>query len=183
MSNSISFYPYPDAECKVCGISSFAHLHREGTKPRDFERIDTSEEEAKSTVNPTKQHAKKCPKLYGEECKCDSYHTFDELYEHRIALWIALCAQLQGFVYHGDARNQPDGDKLKVWRSKLHSDGTSFEGWFILGLNDYAGEQITYHLPLSKWDATGFAQTLKKAPPFDGHTSDDVLARLTSLAF
>ena len=36
-------------------------------------------------------------------------------------------------------------------------------------------KQITYHLPLSKWEETGFAETLEKAPEFDGHTPDDVL--------
>lgn len=27
--------------------------------------------------NPTQQHSMKCPKLYGQECKCDGYHTFE----------------------------------------------------------------------------------------------------------
>lgn len=112
----------------------------------------------------------------------DGYHTFDELYEHRIVLWIALCAQLQGFRYHGDLRNQ-FGDELMVWRSKVHSDGSKIDDWFLLGYRKEHGEQITYHLPMAKWDACGFAQILEKAPPFDGHTSEDVLTRLTTLAF
>jgi hypothetical protein len=33
----------------------------------------------------------KCPKLHVKECKCDGYHTFDELYDHRIQLFIAFC--------------------------------------------------------------------------------------------
>ena len=39
-----------------------------------------------------KEHVKNCPAYKGEmfPCKCDGYHTFDELYEHRIALFIAL---------------------------------------------------------------------------------------------
>ena len=49
----------------------------------------------------------------------DGYHTFTELYEHRIALFIALC------------RARSEDDKFygidEIWRSKLHSDGTSFE--------------------------------------------------------
>lgn len=99
---------------------------------------------------------------------CDGYHTFDELYEHRITLYIALCKQI--FFTN----------KI-VWRSKLHSDGSNFAGWFILGINKEIGKQITYHLPLSKWNETEFATTYDKAPEFDGHKSQDVLERIKSL--
>lgn len=99
----------------------------------------------------------------------DGYHTFDELYEHRITLFIALCKNLDGYKY------------ANAWRSKLHSDGTSFDGWFILGINKEKGEQITYHLPISKWEETNFAEDLEKAPEWDGHTSNDVLERLKKL--
>lgn len=34
------FYPKAGRECGVCGIVSFAHLHRYGTLPKDFERIE-----------------------------------------------------------------------------------------------------------------------------------------------
>lgn len=111
----------------------------------------------------------------------DGYHTFDELYEHRITLFIALCQKIQNFVYFGDTRNNL-GNDMRVWRSKLHEDGTMFEGWFILGINRAKGNQITYHLPIEKWEETKFAQTLKKAPKFDGHTSKDVIKRLKNLS-
>lgn len=96
----------------------------------------------------------------------DGYHTFGELYEHRNSLFIALC------------KAHPE---LPAWRSKLHSDGTGFDGWFVLGLGKENGQQISYHLPLSMWEETNFAQTLEKALDFDGHTSKDVLERLKSL--
>lgn len=99
----------------------------------------------------------------------DGYHTIDELYEHRIVLYIALCAAQRLFT-----------DK-EVWRSKLHSDGSGFEGWFILGIGQKKGSQITYHIPLSYWDQTNFAVTLDQAPEWDGHTSVDVLKRLKVL--
>ncbi len=98
----------------------------------------------------------------------DGYHTFDELYEHRITLFIALCKQ----VFYTDRI---------VWRSKLHSDGSSYDGWFILGINVEKGEQITYHLPLSKWEQTEFATTYDKAPEWDEHRPQDVLERLKNL--
>lgn len=42
-----TFYPTKDfKECPVCGICSFPHIHRKGTFPKDFERI---EPENKST--------------------------------------------------------------------------------------------------------------------------------------
>jgi len=40
--------------------------------------------------DPTRQHSMRCPKLHGKECKCDGYLTFDELYDHRVQLFIAL---------------------------------------------------------------------------------------------
>jgi|SRR5262245_10341092 len=90
----------------------------------------------------------------------DGYHTFDELYDHRCLLFAAL------------SQTRPH----ESWKSKLHSDGTSFEGWFIAGM-DLDGKSITYHLPDKYW---GFftGEELKTAPEWDGHTSQDVTQRL-----
>lgn len=107
------------------------------------------------------------------ECDCDGYHTFDELYDHRISLYIALC-RLSTKSYH-------EGMTPRAWRTQVHSDGSTWDGWFILGLEKEKFCQITYHLPLSRWDETGFAETLVRAPEYDGHTSDDVLDRLKLL--
>jgi hypothetical protein len=96
----------------------------------------------------------------------DGYHTFGELYDHRIVNFILVCRREQ---------------KVQVWRSKAHSDGSSWGGWFILGIGKDVGHQITYHLPESYWEQTGFAETLDKAPEWDGHTSADVLERLKQL--
>lgn len=95
----------------------------------------------------------------------DGYHTFAELYEHRIILYITLCRELP----------------VECWKSKVHSDGSVWDGWFLLGINKKAGEQITYHLPVKYWNECWFAETLDKAPEFDGHTSQDVLKRLMEL--
>ena len=137
-----------------------------------------------------KEHAKKCKSntkvLVGGgnevsmDCDCDGYHTFNELYEHRVALYIAVAGIIKrqenacGYI--------PTGESF-VWKSKRHSDGElAFGGtWFVLGIGKEKGNQITYHLPIEKWDETDFAETLEKAPEFDGHTSDDVLERLKSL--
>lgn len=100
----------------------------------------------------------------------DSYHTFGELYEHRITLFIKLLEKMKKY-----------GSTERIWRSELHSDGSFYEGWFVLGVGEIAGEQITYHLPSSKWDECSFAETLGRAPEWDGHTSADVLERLKKL--
>lgn len=44
-----------------------------------------------------------------------------------------------------------------------------------------AGTQITYHLPIDRWEECSFAETLDKAPKWDGHTSADVITRLKNL--
>jgi len=92
----------------------------------------------------------------------DGYHTFKELYEHRIWLWIALCRH----------------NREWAWKSKKHSDGSIMKGWFILGIGSDAGTQMTYHLPLMYWDRLKDIDTVKRAYKYDGHTSNDVLNRL-----
>lgn len=97
----------------------------------------------------------------------DGCHTMSELYEHRHELFLALCRYIS--------------DCTPVWRSRLHSDGTSLPGWFVLGIRKGPGQQITYHLPMSRWEESWFAETLERAPEFDGHTSEDVLEKLRRL--
>lgn len=108
----------------------------------------------------------------------DGYHTFDELYDHRITLWIALCRVCD---FHEKECSYGRNTPTNVWRSKLHSDGTGFDGWFVLGMGRPAGKQITYHLPMNRWTECDFAETLDRAPEFDGHTPADVLERLKLL--
>ena len=113
--------------------------------------------------------------LYNAGSLSDGYHTFDELYEHRIVNYMALCRQLSRYSAALLRRTNP------VWRTRIHSDGTEWPGWFILGIFTEPGKQITYHLPMSKWDECDFAQRLNTAPKWDGHTSADVLERLKNL--
>lgn len=103
----------------------------------------------------------------------DGYHTFGELYEHRIVNYMKVAQLIAGMTRH-------DADPI-VWRSKKHSDGSEWEGWFLLGIFKTSGKQITYHLPISKWNECSFAEILDQAPVFDGHTSADVLERLKNL--
>src|SRR3990167_11501537 len=123
----------------------------------------------KQGVNPTKQHSMKCPKLYGKKCTCDGYHTFDELYEHRIILFITLCNLIH---------EKMGGGNGLPWKSTVHHDGSMYEGgWFIAGITLENGKQISYHIPISYWNKLRISD-IKTAPEWDGHTPDDVLERL-----
>ncbi len=122
-------------------------------------------------------------------CISDGYHTIAELYDHRITLFIALCKVVD---WQEEKRNDEASNvsttcgvyrPQRIWRSKRHSDGElTFGGeWFVLGIGREKGEQITYHLPISRWNETDFAETLDRAPEWDGHASADVLERLKKL--
>lgn len=95
----------------------------------------------------------------------DGYHTFNELYEHRHLLFRAVTK-----AYSSTA-----------WRAKKHDDGSSFKGWFIAGVVNLKGKDITYHLPIRLWKEFAHCSTLEKAPKWDGHTSKDVIKRLKNL--
>ena len=101
----------------------------------------------------------------------DGYHTFGELYAHRIELWIAFLKSLAPTA---------NPDEI-VWRSKANDKGEVWEGWFLLGRSYTPGKQISYHLPIDRWEECDFAEELEQAPPFDGHTSNDVLERLKNI--
>ena len=91
----------------------------------------------------------------------DGYHTFDELYKHRILLFIALM------------KSHPDVS----WWSDTHADGSQWDGWIIAGMHLPTGD-ITYHLNDEYVPFLDGIQQLDKAPAWDGHTSKVVLQRL-----
>lgn len=93
----------------------------------------------------------------------DGYHDFEELYTHRHLLFIWLMNTASWYV-------QP-------WKSKLHEDGTMFEGYFIAGATLPQSGQISYHLPMRYWNLLN-AKEYIRAYRWDGHSSKDVAARL-----
>ena len=92
----------------------------------------------------------------------DGYHSYNELYKHRMILFSIICNQNQEVA----------------WKSLLHHDGTMFDEYFIVGINTPQG-QFTYHYQLKDWELFKVKE-LEKAPEYDGHTPDDV-DRLYSL--
>jgi len=86
----------------------------------------------------------------------DGYHTFDELYYHRMILFSVVCNQ----------------NAQSAWKSKLHSDGTMFDNYFIVGITTSMGE-YTYHYPIEHWDLF-YVNELDRAPEWDGHEPKDI---------
>lgn len=103
----------------------------------------------------------------------DGFHTFNELYRHRLLLsaalwnaWYLLDGQDLGYV-------------RQVCKSKLHSDGELpfGGGWFIVSAELEEIGQISYHYQLKDWDLFHCPE-VERAPEFDGHTSEQVTQRL-----
>jgi hypothetical protein len=97
----------------------------------------------------------------------DGFHTFEELYEHRHSLVLALMAL------------EPE----LFWFSRRHSDGSLCFGdgnWFIVGADLPGVGPISYHLPIELWTLAENteAKCLHKGRPWDGHTSNDVSSRI-----
>lgn len=95
----------------------------------------------------------------------DGYHTFNELYDHRAKLFSVVVAAFSNIA----------------WKSKRHSDGSMYEGMFIVGIDTPHG-QATYHYEIEPyWELFRCAE-LPKAPEFDGHTPTQAIDRIASLA-
>lgn len=126
-------------------------------------------------INATIKKAEQYNKEFDTNEISDWYHTFWELYAHRIILWIKLCMMI--------ANNSTQLWGLNpVWMSELHSDWSKYDGWFILWLWQDNGSQITYHIPMSYYEeAKKIAVMLENAPEYDWHTPWDVIERIKKL--
>jgi len=114
-------------------------------------------------MNPETDSRKEAEIQIGE--LSDGYHTFNELYEHRTALFALLA---NTYPYCNTA-----------WKSRKHNDGTSYDGYFICGIDlPCIGKTVTYHINDKYWDFFENIKTLEQAPAWDGHTPSDVVIRL-----
>lgn len=86
----------------------------------------------------------------------DGYHTFDELYYHRMVLFAVICRQ----------------NRNRAWKSWKHADGTMFDDYFIVGVTTKEGD-YTYHYHKDHWELFK-VQELEYAPKWDGHKPEDV---------
>lgn len=103
----------------------------------------------------------------------DWYHTFKELYNHRMTIFQALCNTLE--KYDTELWNPSS-----CWKSKLHSDGTMYDNMFIAWIGQESWKTLTYHIHIGFWD-TYRVPEIEKAPERDGHDSEDVLWKLMQL--
>ena len=93
----------------------------------------------------------------------DGYHTFEELYDHRSMLMIALMVAMKG--------------RFHPYKTRHHNDGSSYPGMFMVGMKLPEG-QISYHLEDRYWKYCEDIPERENGPLFDGHTSADVINRL-----
>lgn len=92
----------------------------------------------------------------------DGYHTFNELYYHRMMLFAVICNTY----------------KTRAWKSWQHDDGTMYDNYFIVGV-ETALDDYTYHYHKDHWEMFKVRE-IEHAPKWDGHTSKDI-TRLLSL--
>lgn len=116
--------------------------------------------------------------ITGEDIEVsDEYHTMHELYQHRMALNIAL---FNAWHYEDDVPMGYRMTNIKVMKSKLHHDGTMFEGYFVVFADTPEG-QISYHYDLKHWDKFNIPEVERIPFLFDGHGSLEVIERLMKL--
>lgn len=94
----------------------------------------------------------------------DGYHTFNELYEHRHALFLIV----MGYAFLSGNKTWVEYD-------------SETDGWFLAGIDTLHG-QISYHLPMrllpiAKRQVSEGYQRIA----YDGYTSADVLRRLQAI--
>lgn len=115
----------------------------------------------------------------------DGYHTFNELYEFRkmynAVLFNEWAKPLMEQLKYEDLPEcyQP---KYCVHKSWKHHDGELCfgGGWFIVSAMLPTG-LISNHYKAEDWDLFKIPEVDKALYEFDGHTGQDVLARLTAL--
>lgn len=94
----------------------------------------------------------------------DGYHTFNELYDHRARLFSVIVRDRRELA----------------WKSRLHHDGTMYDGMFIVGI-ETPGGQATYHYDIDPyWDIFD-CRELDRAPEWDGHTPQQAIDRIAAL--
>ena len=97
----------------------------------------------------------------------DGQKTFSELYREKNNLILALLVVLSKL------------EKQKIWYSDFFSDGSSREGFFLVGINYEPKYQITFLLPYDmKHYVMKIGTGLPTAPPYQAHSTEDVTQRL-----
>ena len=100
----------------------------------------------------------------------DGYHTFNVLYDFRA-------------IYNAALFNEwAKQEKYNVHKSWRHHDGElCFGGGYFIVTAQLPDGQISNHYKADRWDSFDVPETEKALFPFDGHTAQDVLNRLSNL--
>lgn len=148
----------------ACGKSDSKKESKTESKTADTEKVEknTKEENKKTAEKINKEILDYKEKGGDTNLISDKYHTFGELYEHRMYLTKVI------------AESYPEYS----WKSWKHEDGTMFKDSFIVGFNTPDG-QYSYHYRKENWDLFQIKE-LPNAPKFDGHKPSDI-GRMTSL--
>lgn len=106
----------------------------------------------------------------------DGSHTFGELYHHRAVLFASIISIVSKARLLTGYNKNDTMEPIYCWKSKLHDDGTMFDGYFIVGIKTWDG-MATYHYDMKYWDMFD-CQEIERAPEFDGHTPDMAIERI-----
>jgi len=160
--------PYPNTlRCIMDSFNRLAAYEDSGLSPEEVQELKVSVKICEDCWNHAQ--AKADGRLVvlpetGIGDLSDGYNTFNELYHHRAILFSVICNE------HPDIS----------WKSKLHHDGTMFDGMFIVGINTPEG-QATYHYDINPYWDMFRVRELEKAPEWDGHTSEQAIERIAGL--
>lgn len=141
-------------------------IDAEGLKISIAKKIKVDSYEKDDVINGVLQTIDEQPTVEINGNTSDGYHTFNELYHHRAILFAVIC----------------NANKDKAWKSKKHSDGTMYDGMFIVGINTPHGE-YTYHYDIEPYWKLFDVKTLEFAPEWDGHKPEDIDRLLSLPAF
>jgi hypothetical protein len=120
------------------------------------ERIALQAEEIKQLWQENEQLRAQIGEVEDKGKISDGYHTFNELYYHRMILFSVICN------HHKDI----------AWKSWKHADGTMFDDYFIVGITTPKGD-YTYHYQKQYWNIFDVKE-LEFAPEWDGHQPKDI---------
>jgi hypothetical protein len=119
-------------------------------------------------LNTEIAYLKEANKLTTKEIS-DTHHTFGDLYNHRMALNVAVTKAIKII-------GRPD---IYTYKSLKHHDDSMFEGMFIVVIESPIG-QISYHYDTEHWNKFNIA-IVPNAETYDGHTPNDTIERLIKL--
>ena len=120
-----------------------------------------SNEERREVARKLRERTKK---PMGKSMQRMFTETLNELYHHRAVLFSVI---VKNFA-------------TRAWKSKLHADGTMYEGMFIVGIETPDG-QATYHYDVEPYWDMFRCKEIDRAPEWDGHTPDQAIERIGKL--